>query len=258
MKSSEAETNDWDGTDYRNDHSFVYEYGADVLALLDPHNDERILDLGCGTGELTRAISSEAADVVGVDTSPEMLETARESDPECSFVCMDARELSFETHFDAVFSNAMLHWILDADQNQVLQNVHDVLASGGRFVGEMGGNGNVAAITNAVERELTQRGYEFDHPWYFPSIGEYATRLESTGFEVRDAQLFDRPTELENGEDGLEAWLELFGDGLFAPLSSDEQDAVIAAVEDDLRDQYFRDGTWIADYRRLRFVAVAQ
>lgn len=252
-RSSDAEP-EWDSRAYDDAHSFVYEYGADVLDLLEPTADERILDLGCGTGHLTGRIAETGASVVGLDRSPEMLATAGDTYPDCEFVRADAREFAFAEPFDAVFSNAALHWI--RDQDAVLESVAGALAPGGRFVAELGGTGNVAAIVGAVDGELERRGYTADNPWYFPSVGEYASRLEAHGFEVRYARLFDRPTELDGGADGLAAWLELFGDDLLAAVPDDEREAVVAAVEDDLREDLFADGTWIADYRRLRIVAV--
>lgn len=258
MGAGDDVTNEWDRDAYRSNHSFVYEYGTDVLELLTPHEDERILDLGCGTGELTKRIATDAEEVVGLDNSAEMIETAQAEVPECSFVQEDARTVRFDEAFDAVFSNAMLHWVPDDGQDRVLENIREALVPGGRFVAEMGGLGNVSAITDAVERELDRRGYDRSHPWYFPSVGTYTSRLEVAGFEVRYARLFDRPTELEGGQNGLASWLEMFGDGLFAPLSADEQASVVATVEDELRDDLFEDDNWIADYRRLRFVAVRE
>lgn len=154
-----------------------------------------------------------------------------------------------------MFSNAALHWI--DDQDAVLKSVVDTLESDGQFVAELGGAGNVERITDAVRSELRNRGYDIDHPWYFPSIGDYAPRLEHHGFEVQYATLFNRPTTLE-GAGGLESWLRMFGDHFFEPLSVDERTEVIAAVEDDLRDELFRNGDWVADHHRLRFVAVSQ
>ncbi|ELY87812.1 type 11 methyltransferase [Natrialba hulunbeirensis JCM 10989] len=244
----------WDSTSYDGDHSFVFEYGEDVVDLLEPAPDERILDLGCGTGHLTDQIARSGADVVGLDASAEMLAEARERYSDREFVRADARNFSFESEFDAVFSNAALHWI--PDQDAVLDSVEASLRPGGRFVAELGGTGNVQSIVDAVRAVASERGYEVDFPWYFPSVGEYATVLESNGFEVRYATLFDRPTELDGGADGLASWLAMFGDGLLAAVPEGERADVIAAVEDRLRDEYFVDGTWVADYRRLRVVAV--
>ncbi|QSW99559.1 class I SAM-dependent methyltransferase [Haloterrigena alkaliphila] len=287
MVDEEEESNRWDADDYDDDHSFVYEYGSDVLELLDPEPGERILDLGCGTGHLTARIADAGATTIGVDSAPEMIERAREEhavptidstptepadegsadhsvptdradDSAPRFVRADARTLSFEESFDAVFSNAALHWIPDDDQDAVLSRVRDALRPGGRFVAELGGTGNVQQIVDATLAALEARGYEAETPWYFPSVGEYASRLEAHGFEVRYARLFDRPTELEGGPSGMENWLEMFGDSLFEGLSAAERAAVIDDVETRLEPELYDEtsATWTADYRRLRFEAV--
>jgi trans-aconitate methyltransferase len=211
--------------------------------------------LGCGTGHLSAAIADRGATVVGVDRSAEMVEEARAAHPEVSFREADAREFTVEAPFDAVFSNAVLHWVDDDDQDAVLSRVADALRPGGRFVAEMGGVGNVGTVVEAARAELAQRGYETDNPWYFPSVGEYTPRLEEHGFEVRRAVLFDRPTRLE---DGMTAWLEMFGDGLLGPVPDDELPGVVEAIADRLRPALYEDGGWTADYRRLRFRAVRE
>jgi trans-aconitate methyltransferase len=250
-----GEHDGWNPDAYDDAHSFVYEYGTDVLDLLDPEPGERVLDLGCGTGHLTSEVTDRGATVVGLDESSEMITTARESHPTCSFVHADATDWVPERPFDAVFSNAALHWI--DDQEAVLETVRSALGPGGRFVAEFGGAGNVRAIVDALEGELTERGYDATQPWYFPSIGEYAPRLEAQGFEVRLARLFDRPTQLDDGEDGLAAWIGMFGEAFFEEVPDEERDEIIAAVESELRPTLFREGSWVADYRRLRFVAIA-
>lgn len=246
--------NEWDTKTYDEGHSFVYEYGEEVVDLLDPQTGERVLDLGCGTGHLTARISKSGANAVGLDVSKEMVREAREAYPECEFIHEDARDFSFDEPFDAVFSNAALHWI--PEQDAVLGSVRDALRPGGRFVAELGGTGNVSAIINAVREEAADQGYVVESPWYFPSLGEYATKLESHGFETRYGTLFDRPTELDNGADGLAEWISMFGDSLLSAVPKEKQSAVIAGVEDRLRDEQFRDETWVADYRRLRVVAI--
>jgi len=249
------DANQWDPDDYDDGHSFVYERSADLIDIFDPEPGERVLDLGCGTGHLTAAIAERGASIVGIDADSEMIERAHETYPDLDFRQADAREFVLDSPVDAVFSNAALHWIPDADQDAVLARVADALADGGRFVAEMGGHGNVASITSALEAELTDRSHDFEHPWYFPSIGEYAPRLERAGFEVRDARLFDRPTTLE-GEDGLRNWIEMFGDSFFEGIPDDEREAILTAVEDRLRESYLDGEDWTADYRRLRFRAV--
>ena len=253
MTPNKKTVNDWSPDSYDEGHSFVFEYGEGVVDLLEPEDGERILDLGCGTGHLTDRIAESGATVVGLDASEEMVETANEMYSEHTFVNEDARDFSFDDPFDAVFSNAALHWI--PEQDAVLESVANALAPDGRFVAELGGTGNVAAIVGAVRDEATARGYDVESPWYFPSVGEYASKLESHGFETRYATLFDRPTELDDGTGGLANWLGMFGGSLLSAIPDDERSTVIAAVEDRLREDQFQDGKWIADYRRLRFLA---
>jgi trans-aconitate methyltransferase len=255
-----ATANDWNAADYDADHGFVHEYGQSLVEWLDPKPGARVLDLGCGTGHLTAEIAEavgDAGEAVGIDQSAEMVAAAREEHDRPTFRQADARAFTAAEPFDAVFSNAALHWISDAEQDAVLDGVADALVPGGRFVAEMGGVGNVAAITTATLAELDERGYDRDHPWYFPSVGTYATRLESHGFEVRRAVLFDRPTDLD-GPEGLRNWLGMFGDSLLADLTEAEREAVVAGTERRLRAGLYNPdaATWTADYRRLRFVAV--
>ena len=256
MPDTGANDAGWDPDRYDGDHAFVYEYGADVVELLAAAPGERILDLGCGTGHLTTEIADAGADVVGLDSSREMLETARAENPGIRFVRSDAQQVAFAEPLDAVFTNAALHWVDDPDR--VFESVAGVLRSGGRFVGEFGGTGNVGAIVEAVTAELEGRGYDVESPWYFPSVGEFASGLERHGFEVRRAELFDRPVELDAGEDGLRGWLAMFGEPLLLSVEGEDREAVLASVEERLRPEQFRDGSWIADYRRLRFLAVRE
>lgn len=249
--------NEWDADAYDAGHSFVYEAADDLVDRLDPGSTDRVLDLGCGTGRLTRAIADSGATVVGTDSAPDMVARARAAHPELPFVRADARALPFVRSFDAVFSNAVLHWIDAENQDDVLGEVRRVLEPGGRFVAEFGGNGNVARVVEGVRAALSDRDVDVENPWYFPSVSEYTTRLERRGFEVRSARLFDRPTRLDGGDEGLENWLELFGDGFFGELSPAVRDDVLADVQADLREDLYDGSAWVVDYRRLRFVAVA-
>lgn len=258
---NEDARNQWNTAAYDEGHSFVFEYGEGVVELLDPQPGERVLDLGCGTGHLTHQIAEAGAAVVGLDASTEMIAKARESYPDLQFVQADARDFSLkdfplEEPFDAVFSNAALHWI--PEQDAVLDSVTDVLTPDGRFVAELGGEGNVAVIVDAAQAAAATRGYEVENPWYFPSVAEYATKLDAHGLEVRYAILFDRPTKLDGGEDGLASWLSMFGDGLLSAIPKSDRRAVVSDVEARLRDELFEDGQWTADYRRLRVVAHRQ
>jgi SAM-dependent methyltransferase len=264
MTSRDDPDREWDASRYDDQCAFVYEYGAHATDLLDLDRGDRLLDLGCGTGQLSRRLVDRGVTVVGVDSAAEMVERARARHGDVDglrFVRGDARDLvgalgESTGEFDAVFSNAALHWIPAADHDDVLEGVSRCLRSGGAFVAELGGRGNVARIVDAVRAELDARGYESESPWYFPSVGEYAPRLESHGLEVRQAHLFDRPTELESGDDGLREWLAMFGGDLLEPVPSEAYEAVVDGVEARLRDELFHDGVWVADYRRLRFRAV--
>ncbi|MFC7154489.1 class I SAM-dependent methyltransferase [Halomarina halobia] len=246
---------DWDADRYDDRHGFVSEYGRDVLDLLAPERGERVLDLGCGTGHLTAAIADAGAAAVGVDRERSMLAEARAAHPGSAFVRGDVRALPLRESFDAVFSNAALHWVPEADAGRVVREAARVLRPGGRFVVELGGAGNVESARAALRAEIAARGLDPDErdPWYFPSVGTYATVLERAGFEVTVARLFDRPTELD-GRDGLREWLRMFA-GAFLDGVSDPE-AVVDAVEDRLSGRYDPDReAWTMDYRRLRVAA---
>lgn len=248
-------TPEWDSALYTAKHSFVYEYGRELVALLAPQRGERILDLGCGSGQLTRAIAESGARVTGLDNSASMIDAARGAYPELSFVLGDAREFSFDEPFDAVFSNAALHWVKPPEK--AIDCVARCLRPGGRFVAEFGGKGNVRCIYEAAEaagREIA--GREVRNVNYFPSVAEYSALLESRGMEVRQASLFDRPTKLEDGENGLRNWLTMFGEKTFGAMPDDIRQKWIARTEEKSRATLLHDGSWYADYRRLRIVAV--
>jgi trans-aconitate methyltransferase len=247
-------TSDWDAARYDTDQSFVAAYGTPLVDLLDPDPGERVLDLGCGTGDLTATLAERLGDAgraVGVDRSPSMVTRARARHDGPAFVRGDLRALPVRGA-DAILSNAALHWIPAADQDRVLTAVADAVRPGGRFVAELGGTGNVASVVGAANAARREHGHAPVDPWYFPSVGEYTTRLEDAGFEVRRAVLFDRPTDLD-GAEGLASWLAQFGDPLFGDLS--DRDVVAATTADTLREERFDGESWTLDYRRLRLVA---
>ncbi|MBI1761299.1 MAG: methyltransferase domain-containing protein [Acidobacteria bacterium] len=245
---------EWNSALYDQKHSFVYEYGQDLLSLLQPQPAELILDLGCGTGHLTAQIAQSGARVIGLDHSAQMLETARQQYPQLEFVQGDASAFSLPEACDAVFSNAVLHWVTRAAEAAAC--IAQALKPGGRFVAEFGGQGNVANIVEAVQAVMTSHTQaEVRHPWYYPSIGAYATLLEAQGLEVRQAFLFDRFTKLE-GADGMRNWLTMFAESMFADLPVEAKETALTEIEARLRPTNFRAGVWYADYRRLRVVAV--
>jgi trans-aconitate methyltransferase len=251
---SEPPGTNWDAGLYDARHAFVWRHGASLVELLAPQPGERVLDLGCGTGHLTARIAAAGAEVVGLDSSPEMLEQARAAYPQLTFVPGDARDFAFDRPFDATFSNAVLHWV--GEPGRVAACVRRALRPGGRFVAEFGGRGNVRGVVAALRAAAQRLGIAVEAPaWYYPSVGEYASVLESSGLEPVSAVLFDRPTPLE-GEGGLRNWLRMFCGGPLESVPEERREGFLRAVEEAARPTLFRDGTWVADYRRLRVVAV--
>ena len=224
-----------------------------MLELLAPRPGERILDLGCGTGQLTAEIAASGARVVGLDSSPEMLGQARQNYPHLKFVLADATSFRFEEPFDAVFSNAVLHWVKNADA--AVERIAAALRPGGRLVAEFGGKGNIQCILAALEAIFGSAAND-RCPWWFPGIGEYASLLERHGLGVHQASLFDRPTPIE-GERGMEDWIEMFCGSYFRHLSVNEAKRNVQGLVEYLRPKLYHEGVWTLDYRRLRVVAVA-
>ncbi len=243
----------WDADLYDDSHAFVWRHGASLVELLDPKAGERILDLGCGTGHLTARIAARGANVVGLDHSAEMLAEARTAYPALQFIQGDARDFSLPTPFDAVFSNAVLHWIKPPEA--AARCVFNALRPGGRFVAELGGHGNLRRVEAAMSAALEKTGVRSGgSPMYFPRLSEYATVLETAGLEVRSALLFDRPTPLE-GDKGFRNWVEMFGRWAMESVPDGRSEDFLSAAEDAARPELYRDGGWYADYRRLRVVA---
>jgi trans-aconitate methyltransferase len=242
----------WNAEQYEGRHSYVWQFGGKLIELLQPRPGERILDLGCGTGQLTAEIAASGAQAVGLDSSPEMLGQARQNYPHLKFVLADATGFRFDEPFDAVFSNAALHWVKDAEAS--VKCVAAALRPGGRFVAEFGGKGNIPEILAALHAVFGAAADELC-PWRFRGIGEYATLLERHGLEVQQASLFHRPTPVE-GERGMEDWLGMFCGNYFKQLSAKEAERKVQELVEYLRPKLYRDGVWTLDYRRLRVVAV--
>jgi trans-aconitate methyltransferase len=246
----------WDANLYDGKHSFVASYGGDLIELLKPMPGERILDLGCGTGDLTQKIHESGASVIGVDASEAMVSKAREKYPALTFELMDATSLAFEAQFDGVFSNAVLHWVLEAERAS--EAIYRALKPGGRLVVEFGGKGNCTQINQSIIKHIRALGYPYDDcqfPWYFPSVGEYAGMLERVGFEVSYAVHFDRFTKLE-GEDGMKNWIAMFGNNFFKAIDAADQQRIIELTVEQVRDTLYVENNWHVDYRRIRVVAV--
>jgi trans-aconitate methyltransferase len=242
----------WTARGYAENAAFVPALGADVLAWLDPSPGERILDLGCGDGALTAKLVDAGAAVLGVDTSEDMLAAARQKGLDVR--TMDGQALTFAREFDAVFSNAALHWM--TRPRDVIAGVARALKPGGRFVAEFGGHGNVAAIVTALRAVAKARGLDplLAGGWFYPTPDEYRALLEERGFTVERIGLFPRPTPLPTGMSG---WLLTFRKPFFDAMSPEDRARTLAELEDllapALRDQ---GGRWTADYVRLRVRAV--
>lgn len=246
----------WDSKLYNEQHRFVSDYGADVLQWLDAKAGENILDVGCGTGDLAAKIQETGAVVSGVDASADMVALAKQNYPTISFEQKDASQLDYNREFDAVFSNATFHWI--ENQKGLLRGIYKSLKHGGRLVAEFGGKGNIKSIIDAIEAAAKQLHLEhriISNFWFFPSIGHYATLLESTGFETEQIWLFDRPTKLV-GKDGMLKWINQFAQHAFVNLNEEETKMVTDLAIELLKPTNFKNGEWTADYRRLRVKAI--
>jgi len=250
---SETPAQEWSSDLYAENARFVSDLGQAVFELLNPQPGERILDLGCGDGALTEKIVTAGAEVVGVDASSDMVSAAKRRGLDARV--MDAYSLIFNSEFDAVFSNAAMHW-MKHNPDAVIQGVGRALKPRGRFAAEMGGHGCVAAITVALCATLERYGVENAAsliPWYFPTPDDYRERLERAGFEVESIALISRPTPLPTG---MRGWLETFAIPFTKSVLKEERPAFLNEVTERLRPALCDDkGRWTADYMRLRFLA---
>jgi trans-aconitate methyltransferase len=244
LSKSIASTSKWDAADYARVGAFVAELGGAALDLLDPQPGERILDVGCGEGTLTRKIVERGAIVLGIDNSPEMIAAARAAGIDA--VLLDAADMQFFGEFDAAFSNATLHWVLEKEQ--AARAIFRALKPGGRFAGEMGGESNLQRLCDALDEELIIRGYAppVEASNWYASPHEFAAVYEAAGFREIDARLIERPTPIEHG---ITEWVTTFRKGWLdrAGVPEGERAEIGAAVAD-------RVGSNVADYVRLRFI----
>jgi trans-aconitate methyltransferase len=250
----DAPTQEWNSSRYAQNARFVSDLGQPVLDLLNPQPGERILDLGCGDGALTEKLVATGAEVVGIDASHDMVGAAKTRG--LNVHVADGDSLNFDAEFDAVFSNAALHW-MKRDPDAVITGIHRALKPGGRFAAEMGGFGNVAAINVALFATLDQFGIANPsafNPWYFPTADEYRERIERAGFQVDYIELIPRPTPLPTG---MRGWLETFAIPFTKALTAETHSEFLDAVTDKLRPALCDlRGNWTADYVRLRFLAL--
>ena len=254
MAHPRTQSQTWDPERYARNARFVADLGAPVLELLAPQAGERIVDLGCGDGVLTAKLAAMGCGVTGVDASPLQIEAARKLGVDARV--MDGENLAFDNEFDAVFSNAALHWMRHPDK--VIAGVHRALRPKGRFVAEFGGHGCVATIKKALVEALNRRNIDGEAavPWFFPTVEDYSKRLTQAGFAINYIALIPRPTRLPGD---VTAWLETFAESFTSTLSPADRPAYLAEVQEALRPHLCdAEGKWTADYVRLRFSAGKQ
>jgi 2-isopropylmalate synthase len=245
------ETNDWNAKKYNKHADFVSILATPVVELLNPKKDEKILDLGCGDGTLAINIEKLGSKVVAIDLSEDMVKKTKEKGLEA--YVMSATDLSFENEFEAVFSNAVLHWV--KEPKVALEKIYNSLKSEGRFIAEFGGYGNIKHLTDAMQKvfdKYPEYG-EFNNPWYFPKEENYRQLLENQGFEVQYIEIIPRPTKI----DDISNWLNIFANGIVSHLSKEQQNHFNGEVREILKPIIYseKDG-WVADYVRLRLKAV--
>lgn len=250
-------TTKWNPELYNDKHSFVYNYGENLIRLLDPKDNERILDLGCGSGQLTSKIGELAKEAIGIDKSAEMIADAESKFPNIKFQVENAENFIFDEKFDSIFSNATLHWVKDC--KSAVKCMYENLKPDGKIVVEFGGKGNVQTIVKQLRDSLRSRGYinQSDlNLWYFPSIGEYSSELEAAGFRVLYAEHYDRPTELADMNSGIKDWLSMFAESFFNGVNKDHIEEIKNEVQENIKEKCFFSGKWFADYKRIRILAI--
>jgi trans-aconitate 2-methyltransferase len=227
--------------------------------LLTPQEGERILDIGCGTGHLTNLIAASGAMVTGMDSSIDMIAKARNEYPHLPFRLASVTDFDFNEPFDALFSNAVLHWV--TEKEQAIQCMYNNLKPGGRLVLEMGGKGNVQLIMRALSNALIAYGYPQNADreiWYYPSLSEYTSLLEKQGFRVTYATHYNRETELKDTQNGIKDWVHMFCGALLEGVDEETKEKILENAQESLRSTQFRQQKWYADYKRLRVVAIKE
>lgn len=244
----------WDAEGYTENFDFVHRYGEAVLDLIAEPAGSLVVDLGCGNGALSEKIKEKGYRVLGLDASSEMIETARRLHPDIVFYQADALNFQLEEKADVIFSNAVLHWIDEDKQEQLVENIASQIKDGGYFVCEFGGKGCAELVHSALERAFAKRKIHYPRVFYFPTIGEYTPILEKYKLRVEYAVLFDRPTA-QKTENGLEDWIRMFDKKPFEGMEKHLQEEIIREAVDELRPVLYQNGKWIVDYVRIRIKA---
>lgn len=246
----------WDAGNYTNNFAFVHQYGEGVMDLLDKPKGSFVVDLGCGNGALTAKLIERGYKALGIDASEDMLNIARENYPEIEFQQADATDFSLAEPCDAIFSNAVFHWIDNEKHENLIQCLANALKTGGQLVCEFGGKDCAEAVHTALTECFAERGKKYRRINYFPSVGEYTPRLEKYGLRVEYAAWFYRMTP-QKGSDGAKNWMKMFCMKPFDEVGFDEQtkEEILNEAQEKLRDKLFVNGEWLIDYTRIRIKA---
>lgn len=245
----------WDSNNYKEQFSFVPQYGEDVMSLITKAPGSFVIDLGCGNGTLTRKLADKGYEVVGIDASEDMITLARAEYPNLQFKVEDALCFNAECKADVIFSNAVFHWIDKENQEKLIANIANQLCEGGELVCEFGGFGCGEAVHSTLEKCFEQRGLVYPRTFYFPTVGEYAPLLEKYGLRVEYATLFDRPT-VQKADDGLVAWINMFVKAPFENMNEETKNEIIQETKEILAPKLqLEDGKWYIDYVRIRIRA---
>jgi len=246
----------WKPRLYEKKQDYQFKYGEYLIdTLLKPTKGETILDLGCGTGQLTKYIADKGCEAVGCDISEAMVKQSKENYPNLLFEIKDAKNFVFEKKFDAIFSNAVLQWVKEADK--AVYSISNNLKKDGRFVAQFGektGLKNIFSAANESHYEIF--GKPRKHIYYFPTIGEYSSLLEKFRLEVISATTVDHMTALKDGKEGLKIWLQTFFHGIFPETDEETLGKLIPVMENKLKNALFFDDCWHIDYKRLQIKAI--
>ncbi|MFD2305049.1 methyltransferase domain-containing protein [Enterococcus termitis] len=245
---------EWDAQTYNTTHDFIFKYGEGLLQLL-PKAPKKVLDIGSGTGELTKQIAQLGHNVTGIDQSRTMIEQAKQSFPELTFIQGDIlAPVKEKGTYEVVFSNAVFHWI--SDQDRLLQHIHQLLIAGGELICEFGAVGNVQKIREAFREELASYDIVLEEPFCFTSAEDYRSLLEKNKFKIVEILEYERPTPLKEGTAGLRQWMEQFYPSELGQLTKEQKENVLNNLDNKLKPLLWNEDHWEADYRRLRIHAV--
>lgn len=244
----------WNAQNYKDTFDFVPQYGEDVIRLLTVPKGSSIIDLGCGNGTLTKKLADYGYNVTGIDASEDMITLAEKEYPDLTFLQEDALSFKLKEKADAIFSNAVFHWIDEKNQEIMISNIAAQLRRGGELVCEFGGFGCGEAVHSELEKCFAKRGLLYPRTFYFPTIGEYTPLLEKYGLRVEFATLFDRPT-IQKSEHGVIDWINMFVTKPFEGMDAKIKNDILQETENVLRERLFSDGKWYIDYVRIRIRA---